>query len=110
MGLKRRNSKKEEFNRILLEAIDETLDVLGESVKKTLLYYLKRDYSIEEKEIPKNFENFISTLRDIFGEAGTAFLERRIVEALYRRLGIPVPINLSFEEGIEEAIKLYVEK
>jgi len=103
------NSKNEEFKKILLEAIDETLSILGESTKKTLLHFMKQNYQIEEKEICENPESFISSIREIFGEAGSTFLESRIVETLYRRLGLIVTPTLSFEDAIKNAKKLYLE-
>jgi len=99
--------KSEEFKKILLESIDETLSILGESTKKTLLYFLKQNYRIEEREIPENPEVFISSIRDIFGEAGSTFLESRIIETLYRRLGLIATSTLNFEDAIKNAKKLY---
>ncbi len=97
----------EEFNKILLESIDETLSILGESTKKTLLHFLKQKYRIGEKEIPENPRVFISGIREIFGEAGSTFLESRIIGSLYERLGLTAPLALSLEDAIKNAKKLY---
>jgi len=101
--------KREELKRMLLESIDETLNILGESTKKTVLYFLKQNYQIEEKEILDSPEAFISGIREIFGEVGSTFLESRIIEALYRKMGLIAPSTLSFEDAIKNARKLYLE-
>jgi len=103
-----RTSKKEEFNRILLESIDETLSILGESTKKVILYFLKQNYQVEEKDIPEDPKILILGIRRFFGEVGSAFLESRIIENLYGKLGQPAPSTLSLEDAIKNAEKLYL--
>ena len=100
--------KNEEFKRVFLEALDEGLGVLGETTKETLLYLLKQNYQIEEKEIPDNLERFISGLREIFGESGSSFLESQIIKVLYRKLGFIIQVNMNLREAVKNARRLYL--
>jgi len=101
--------ESEEFNRVLLESIDEALNILGESTKKVLMHFLKQNYGIEEKEITRDPKVLIYGLRKFFGKVGSAFLESRIIEILYRKLGLIAPSALNFEDALEKAKKLYLQ-
>ena len=105
----RSKSEKEEFNKLLLESINEALNILGESTKKVLLYFLKQNYRTEEKEIIKDPELLIHGIRKFFGEVGSAFLESRIIETLYGKLGLTPPSALNFEDALKNARKLYLQ-
>ena len=99
-------SKNQKFNELFLKSIDETLNILGGSTKKTLLRFLKQKYQTEEKQILTNPHFLILSLREIFGEAGSAFLESRIIETLYKKLGVTAPVSLSLEDAIKNAEKI----
>jgi hypothetical protein len=76
-----------DFDRILLEAIDEGLTALGDGGKYMVFFYLERNYSIRKHDIPKNPEAFVKGLEKIFG-AGTTVLEKMIVKSICSKLGI----------------------
>ena len=98
-------SKREKFNKILMESISEALSILGKPTRDVLLSFLKQNYFTEDVEDPKIL---ISCIRRFFGEAGGAFLESRIIEALYRKLGASAPPFLSFEDALKNAMKIYL--
>ena len=100
--------KNEEFKRVFLEALDEGLGILGETTKETLLYILKQNYRIEEEEIPDNLERFISSLKEIFGEYGSSFLESQIIKVLYRKLGFIIQTTMDLREAVNNAKRLYL--
>jgi hypothetical protein len=83
----RKMRETKDFDKILLEAIDEGLKVLGESGKHMVFYYLERTYSIRKHDIPKNPEAFVNGLERIFG-SGASVLEKMILKCIYSKLGL----------------------
>jgi hypothetical protein len=79
--------RTKDFDKILLEAVDEGLSFLGESGKHMVLFHLERNYSISRYEIPKNPEVFIAGLERIFGAAASV-LEKIILKCMYSKLGL----------------------
>lgn len=79
--------EEEKFERLIIEAVDEGLESLGESGKHMIFYHLDKNYSVKRHEIPKTPEAFAEGLEEIFG-AGASVLERLIVKSLYSKLGI----------------------
>jgi len=88
------------LNEEILECIDRGLSSLGESAKYVIYWHLKKDYKVSREEIPENPEKFLEALRDMFGAAGAAVLERSIVREIKFRFG-GVEGN-SLKEVIEE--------
>lgn len=76
-----------DFDKILLEAIDEGLDVLGNGGKYMVFFYLERNCSIKKRDIPKNPEAFIKGLEKIFG-VGTSVLEKIILKRICSKLSL----------------------
>jgi hypothetical protein len=79
--------KEKEFEKLLIEAVDEGLETLGESGKHMIFFHLDKSYSVKRHEIPKKPEAFAIGLEKIFG-AGASVLERLIVKSLYSKLGL----------------------
>ncbi|MEM3731710.1 MAG: hypothetical protein QW667_07270 [Candidatus Bathyarchaeia archaeon] len=76
-----------DLNKILLEAIEEGLSILGESSKHAILFHLEIMFKIRREDIPNNLTEFIKALEGIFGP-GAAYLEKLIVKKLYEKLGL----------------------
>lgn len=96
--------KQEEFDRIVVEAVDDGLNVLGENVKATLLLLIRERFHLERHEIPEKPKEFSSALRSILGSGGGKFVESLIVRSLYAKLGLGHPeANKEFHEYIFEA-------
>jgi hypothetical protein len=79
------------FDRILLSAVDEGLCLLGDSPKQAILFHLESSFQIKEENIPSNLTEFKKALEGIFGP-GAVYLEKAIVRRLHEKLG------LKFEE------------
>ena len=79
--------KEKDFDKLFIEAVDEGLDVLGESGRQMIFFHLEKSYSIKRHEIPKKPEAFAAGLEKIFG-AGASVLEKLIVKSLYSKLGL----------------------
>lgn len=96
--------KKEEFDKIVIEAVDDGLNILGETVKATLLLLVKERFHIEKYEIPEKPREFSLALRSILGNSGGKFIENLIVRSLYAKMGLgPPELNREFHEYILEA-------
>jgi len=79
--------KQEEFEKLFMEAVDESLKSLGESVRQMIFFHLEKSYSLKRQNIPKKPEAFAEGLEKIFG-VGALVLEKIIVKTLYSKLGL----------------------
>jgi hypothetical protein len=75
------------FNRLLLEAIDETLSCLGESSKKAIYCRLETEFNIKKKEIPNMIDDFSRALESLFG-LGAKILEIMFMKSLYSKVRV----------------------
>jgi hypothetical protein len=75
------------FNKILLEAIDEALSSLGESVKTSIYFHLEETFNIKRREIPLRINDFSNALERIFG-IGARHLEILFMKNLYAKIGV----------------------
>jgi hypothetical protein len=57
----------ESFQKIVLEAVDETLSLFGEKAKKSICSKLKEDFGITKQDIPIEVEKFTAALEEIVG-------------------------------------------
>jgi hypothetical protein len=117
-GLKKRgefNSKnqeaenKTEFEKVLLEAIDEGLSLLGESSKQAFYIHLEKTFKMNRQNIPSRIEDFTDAIEKLFG-AGAKILEIHIMKCLFKKVGYNFKHyskqkNLTFMEYIA-AVKL----
>jgi len=55
-----------EFEKLLVEAIDESLSSLGESPKQAILFHLENTFNIKKQEIPDQIASFDVALQKIF--------------------------------------------
>ncbi len=106
--------KTKKFDFMLLEAIDEALSTLGESIKKSVYFHLEASYKIKRHEIPNEIDRFSDSLDKMFG-SGARFLEILIIKRFYPKIQITcdwhgpefVIPNLSFKEYLELVKKEY---
>jgi hypothetical protein len=73
-----------DFEKLLLEAVDEGLASIGESSKQAIYFHLEKSFNIKKQEIPHKTEAFILAVERIFG-AGASFLESLILKGLYEK-------------------------
>jgi hypothetical protein len=84
--LQRRTSlPKCDFERILLEAVDEGLSSLGESSKVAVYFHLQKNFNVRREEIPCNVGAFADAMEKIFGQ-GASFLEILIMKRLHEKV------------------------
>ncbi|MBS7646253.1 MAG: hypothetical protein QXK93_00160 [Candidatus Bathyarchaeia archaeon] len=98
------NKKTLEFERALIEAVDEGLLMLGESGREVVYFRLRHSYAINKENIPSHPEIFIECIRKIFG-SGAKVIEKNIAKILYRKLGLEYVEKKNFEflEYLKEA-------
>jgi hypothetical protein len=77
---------RSDFEKLLLEAVDEGLASLGESSKQAIYFHLERSFNVKKKEIPHKIETFAKAIEKIFG-LGANFLEILVVKKLYEKVG-----------------------
>ena len=75
------------FSKVLLSAVDESLASLGDSPKQAILFHLESSFKIKRECIPDNLTNFTTALEKIFGP-GASYLEKLIAKRLYEKLGL----------------------
>lgn len=104
---------KQDFEKLLLEAIDEGLSSLGESSKQAIYYHLEKSFNLKKQEIPYSIEAFANAIEKIFG-LGANFLEILIMKRLYEKMGrnfkLRTSKDLEFVEYITVARQSFLKK
>jgi hypothetical protein len=100
------------FDKILLRAIDEALNSLGESVRQSIYFHIEDKFGIIKNEIPANLKQFQGGLKEIFG-AGAQVIEILIMKNLHIKIGYPrVTVKnkkLEFIEYLDASKQGYIE-
>jgi len=76
---------EKDFDRFLLEAVDEGLSSIGESSKLAIYFHLEKGFKIKRHEIPCKIEEFTDAMEKIFG-LGANFLEILIMKRLHEKI------------------------
>jgi hypothetical protein len=105
--------KSKNFNELLIEAIDEALSSLGESVKQSIYFHIEKKF-VARNEIPENITDFQGGLEKIFG-AGAHFIEILIMKNLHVKIGITITIDaadkrLEFADYVKAARQSFLGK
>ena len=95
----------EDFQRIMLETVDETFSSLGKRAKQSIYFHLKNSFGTTRENIPAKIEKFASVLEKIFGP-GAQLLEIQIMKRLHKKIGTrikyyPKQENLMFVDYVE---------
>ena len=83
-----KNSKEitsKQFDNFLIESIDETLSLLGISVKNELYLRLEVNFNMEKNDIPQRLEEFLFILHRIFN-LGASRLEVKFLKNLDEKI------------------------
>ncbi len=81
----KRKYGQDKLDKIISEAVDESLASLGDSVKKDIYLKLQNDYHIEKQQIPSKIDEFTMAIEEIFG-AGAKLIEMKIIETLHTKM------------------------
>jgi len=85
----------------VLQCIDDGLQALGDSGKKAIYYYLKKDLRLKRNEIPKKPETFCRGLTSMFGEEGADIIEKWIIEKLKISFHLKQQSEITFAKAID---------
>jgi hypothetical protein len=77
-----------EFNRLLLDVIEETMSCLGELPTKTILFYLDKKYNLPMQDVPSHLEEYSCALERMLG-VGARILELRMLRQLCSKVQSP---------------------
>ena len=104
--------KSKSFDKLLLEAIDEALSSLGESVKQSIYFHIQNKF-VAKDDIPAHIKDFQGGLEKIFG-AGAQFIEILIMKNLHAKIGVTLKIevtnSLEFAEYVNVAKQTFLGK
>jgi len=79
---------REEFNKLLLQTIDENLkQIFRETATHIIYQFLENNYSLKREEIPEKLETFMEGLHDFF-RSGVHVIEQSILVELHVKLGL----------------------
>lgn len=104
---------KRNFEKLLLEAVDEGLSSLGQSSKQAIYFHLEKRFNVKRKKIPCNLEVFADAIEKIFG-SGADFLEILIMKRFHEKTGetfeLREPADFAFIEYVAAAKRSLLEK
>jgi hypothetical protein len=104
---------KRDFDKLLLEAVDEGLSSLGESAKQAIYFHLEKDFNIDKQEIPSRVNDFASAIEKIFG-LGANLIEILIMRRLHEKIRLDIKCNrsedLTFTEYVAAAKRSFLEE
>lgn len=104
---------KQDFDKLLLEAVDEGLSSLGESSKQAIYFHLDKRFNVKKQKIPHKIEAFADGIETIFG-LGAIFLEILIMKQLHEKVGQgfkwPESKDLTFIEYVTAAKRSFLWK
>jgi ribosomal protein L23 len=102
-----------DFEKLLVEAIDDGLSALGDSAKQAIYYHLERIFNVKKEEIPDRMITFTQAIENIFG-VGANFIEILIMKKLYEKVDGSFNWNESegfgFAQYVSEAKRVFQEK
>jgi len=105
-------AKRSEFDKLLVSSIDDALNSLGESVKRSIYFHIENKFKVARKDIPENIEEFQDGLEKIFG-TGARFIEILIMKNLHTQIGLPLKMEseqFEFVEYVGVAKRGFLEK
>jgi hypothetical protein len=112
LGIRTLATKSQEFDKLLLSAIDEALNSLGESVKQSIYFHIENKFSVARNAIPENLVEFQGGLEKIFG-TGARFIEILIMKNLHSKIGLPLLMEskqLEFVKYVDAAKEGFLKK
>jgi len=88
--------KRLDFDKTLLEAVDQALLSLGESPRQAIYYHLNKSFRLQKEAITEETDEFSQALNAIFGP-GANVIEKVIVKNLYNKLKLNLEEKISYE-------------
>lgn len=79
-------------DKMLIEAIDEALSILGNKAKEIIYYFLDKEYGLKREEISSNLKGFHDGLHLLFG-IGANIIEKHIYNCAQNKIGVRIRIE-----------------
>ncbi|MCW4052741.1 MAG: hypothetical protein NWE78_06010 [Candidatus Bathyarchaeota archaeon] len=102
-----------DFQKLLLQAVDEGLSSIGESPKKAIYFHLEKTFKIRKHDIPRNIEVFAEAIERIFG-MGADYLEILIMKRLHDKVKEDFDLDnaseLRFIEYVDAVQRILIKK
>jgi hypothetical protein len=73
-----------DFEKLLLDSIDEALQSMGETAKKAIYFHFEKEFNLNKDQIPQHLDQFQLALEKIFG-IGSSYIEILIMKNLHRK-------------------------
>jgi len=90
-----------ELEKRIMQCVDDGLEVLADSGKKAIYYYLKKNFRLKREQIPQKPEKFCRGLTLMFGEEGAYIIENWIVEKLRMTFHLKQRSKTTFANAID---------
>ena len=104
---------KRDFDKLLLEAVDEGLSSLGESSKQAIYFHLEKSFNIDKREIPYRVKDFDCAIEKIFG-LGANVIEILIMRRLHEKIKLDIKWHgsedLTFTKYVDAAKRSFLKK
>lgn len=91
-----------DFKKLILEAVDEGLSLLGDCSKQALYSHIEKNLKIRKQDIPDKIEKFSDAIERIFGHSAK-LLQIEIMKNLHKR------VEHSFEYPAEKDDLVFIE-
>jgi hypothetical protein len=82
-------AKPTDFEKLLLDSIDDALLSLGEAAQKSIYLHFEQDFNLNRIEIPKRLDKFQLALEKIFG-IGSRYIEIMIMKNLHKKISLTI--------------------
>jgi PAS domain-containing protein len=95
-----------DFEKLLVEAIDEELSSLGEDMKQTVYSHLQEAFGVQKSEIANNVTSFTQAVEHVFGMDANdleALILRNVHEKIGKRYESNIQAGLTFEKRVKLA-------
>jgi hypothetical protein len=102
-------SQHENFDQLLLEAIDQGLSGLGGAGKASVYIHLEGLFNIRKQEIPNKLDDFSNALHRIFG-LGASQIEILIMKKLYEKVGEIYKLDDPSRSAPDLTFRKYIEQ
>ncbi len=96
------------FGQVLLEAIDESLSVLGDEPRRATYEYLATIDSLQREDIPARLEDFSQGMKRALGGAA-GVLQKVMLKKLFQKIGstFKEAQDFDFVDYVKEAERRY---
>lgn len=75
----------ESYREIIIEVAQESLGMLGEQGKQTVLAFMEKRYGLGVEGVPKHYRAFVDLLRQVVGDGAAEAIEKEMVNGIKKK-------------------------